>query len=176
MKVVGSGPLADELRLRLGDDHPDATVIVPDLDTEPRAAIDLTDEDFDRGFEQPMRAAISAVIDAHRAGHSRVVLVVPTTSMSGGAGYLAAAAAAEAMRVMVKSAARQWGAVGMRVNAVAVHPSRFGFDTARAGAVAIAPPALAAADPVPAIGFLCSPANDATGTTLVVDGGEWMSP
>lgn len=176
MNVVGSGALADEVRHRLGDQHPQATVIVPDLDPTPIAAVDLTDEDFDRGFEQPMRALVAALIEAHRAGSTRVVVVVPTTAMSGGADYLAAAAAAEAIRVTVKSAARQWGAVGMRVNAVAVHPGRFGIDTSRAGAVAIAPPALASADPVPAIGFMCSDVNDATGTTLVVDGGEWMSP
>ncbi len=55
--------------------------------------------------------------------------MTPTTGMSGGDHYAATAATAEAVRVLVKSAARQWGADGVTVNAVAVGPHLFGIDT-----------------------------------------------
>jgi 3-oxoacyl-[acyl-carrier protein] reductase len=156
----------------------DACVIVPDLAPEPESFHLLTDEQFDRLWEQPMRAVIGAVVDAHRQGKRRIVVVTPTTGMSGADRYAATAATAEAVRVLVKSAARQWGADGITVNAVAVAPRLFGVDESVAGAVSLAPPALAdGGDPAAVIEFLMSPAAaGVTGTTITADGGVWMSP
>lgn len=113
---------------------------------------------------------------AHARGARRIVVVVPTTGMSGGAEYSAAAALAEAARVLVKSAARQWGATGVTVNAVAVDPQAFGIDPTRSGPVSIAPRALeGAVDPTATVQWLCSAAAEyVTGQTVVCDGGLWM--
>lgn len=156
----------------------DACVLVPDLATSPGAFNLLTDEEFDRMWEQPMRAVITAMVDAYRRGVRRIVVVTPTTGMSGGDQYAATAATAEAVRVLVKSAARQWGADGVTVNAVAVAPRLFGVDESVAGEISLAPPALAdGGDPASVIAFLVSPAaGGVTGVTITADGGVWMSP
>lgn len=156
----------------------DACVIVPDLDPVPVPFHELTDEQFDRLWEQPMRDAVTQMVAAHHRGARRIVVVTPTTGMSGGDRYAATAATAEAVRVLVKSAARQWGADGIVVNAVAVAPHLFGIDESVAGAVSLAPPALAdAGDPLSVIAFFASPsAAGVTGATVTADGGLWMSP
>ena len=156
----------------------DARVIVPVLDPEPGLFHALTDEQFDAMWEQPMRSVITQVIEARNAGATRIVLVTPTIGMSGAHHYAATAATAEAVRVLVKSAARQWGPDGITVNAVAVAPRLFGIDEALVGSVSIAPPALGGhGDPASVIAFLCSAgAAGVTGSTITADGGVWMSP
>jgi 3-oxoacyl-[acyl-carrier protein] reductase len=155
-----------------------ARVLVPDLAARPAAFHELTDDEFDEMWERPMRDVIRRMIDARAKGANRIVVVTPTTGMSGGDQYAATAATAEAVRVLVKSAARQWGSDGITVNAVAVAPRLFGIDEAVAGAQSIAPPALAeGGDPAAVITFLCSAAaGGVTGTTITADGGVWMSP
>lgn len=167
----------DELVARI-DVPNDARVIVPDLAPTPLSFHEVTDDQFDRLWEQPMRSVITAVVEAFRDGARRIVVVTPTTGMSGGDRYAATAATAEAVRVLVKSAARQWGADGVTINAVAVAPHLFGIDETIAGAVSLAPPALAdGGDPAGVIGFLLSPAaGGVTGATISADGGVWMSP
>ena len=139
----------------------------------PRPIGALTDDDWDAAWEQPMRQVIAALRDARAAGARRIVVVVPTSAMSGAAGYCAESATAEAIRVLVKSAARQWGPDGITVNAVAVPPGEFGID---AGTVSLAPPARADADFGAVVDWLCSPAgSNVTGATITVDGGVWMT-
>ena len=70
---------------------------------------------------------------ALHGGVRRIVVVVPTTAMSGGSHYVHTAAAAEAIRVLVKSAARQWGERGVTVNAVAVAARRIPRRSRRRG-------------------------------------------
>ena len=173
--VVGEGRLAEELRARVTAEMP-ARVIVPPLVIEPTRVVDLTDDDIDRMWEQPMRTLISELQRAHGDGCRRIVVVVPTIGQSGGAEYAAVSATAEAARVLVKSAARQWGEVDVTVNAVAVAPEVFGIDTAITGPISIAPRALAGeVDPSDTISFLCSAAaGHVTGQTIVCDGGLWM--
>lgn len=156
----------------------DACVIVPTLHPIAMPFHEVTDEQFDRMWEQPMRDTIVQMVEAHRRGVRRIVVVTPTTGMSGGDHYVATAATAEAVRVLVKSAARQWGADGITVNAVAVAPHLFDVDESVAGEVALAPAALAdGGDPAAVIAFLVSPAAaGVTGITVTADGGVWMSP
>lgn len=154
---------------------PTAVVIRPLFDPVARPFHTLTDAQWEQAWEVPLRHAITALGEAHAAGARRVVVLLPTTAMSGGSQYAHVAAAAEAIRVLVKSTARQWGAEGITVNVVAVAPAEFGVDTEVAGPTSIAPPALGGASADALVAFLCSEAaGDITGQTLVVDGGVWM--
>lgn len=173
--VVGRGPIADSLHDRVVSDTPSRVIVAP-LEVEPIAVVDLTDEQIERQWEVPMRVVITELQRARLDGCRRIVVVVPTTGLSGGAKYAAVSAAAEAMRVLVKSAARQWGRDGITVNAVALEPERFGIDGKVAGPVSIAPRALDGdVDPVATLSFLCSDgAAHVTGQTFVCDGGLLM--
>ena len=192
MRVVGSGPLADELGAALRErgaevvgaddatDHLDAMVFAP-WDPEvvrPVALADLTDDEFDRAWQQTMDAAVSACVAAREdfAGHGgRIVLTMPTTGLAGGASYGHWAAAAEGVRILAKSAARQWGPEGIAVNALAVGPERVLAEPEVAGPVSIATPAVPDAEPGDVVAFLCSAAGgNLAGQTLTVDGGLWM--
>jgi 3-oxoacyl-[acyl-carrier protein] reductase len=180
--IEGDGVLADALRAAGPVVDNTATVVVASIDSRSIPFDQLTDEDFDLAWEQPMQAAIGAFQRAHRAGHSRVIAIVPTIGMSGAPTLAHAAATAEAVRVLAKSAARQWGADGITVNCIAVAPAHFGIDDSVVGPVSIAPAALASvgdivSDIVPLIRMLAADdAHHVTGATLTADGGVWMSP
>jgi 3-oxoacyl-[acyl-carrier protein] reductase len=154
----------------------DAVVIHPWFDPAPRTFESLSDDDWDRAWEQPVRDVIVAMAEAHRSGARRIVVVVPTTAMSGGDLHAHVAAPAEAIRVLVKSAARQWGPDGVTVNAVAVSPERVLDHAELADPGSLAAPALDGHDdPSAVIAFLASEAaGDLTGQTVTVDGGRWM--
>jgi len=141
--VLGVGPVAEHLRSRVDSDVP-AAVIVTEVDGRrgvgPVESLD--DDTIDAVFERPMQAVIDGLQRAHAAGAKRIVVIVPTIGMSGGNHHVVHAALAEAARITVKSAARQWGADGITVNAVALEPERFGVDPAVSGPVAIAPRAI----------------------------------
>lgn len=194
--VFGIGPLADRLRAGVVTDVP-SSIIVPVIEGASVAVHELDDAQIESLFEKPMRAVIQSCQEAFHSGSRRIVVVVPTTAMSGGANHAATAALAEAARILVKSAARQWGPNRVMVNAVAVEPRWFGIDPSIAGPVSIAAPALLdteslerlrydnsshlgpedldVLDPVPVVTWLCSEsAGSTTGQTFVCDGGQWM--
>ena len=175
--VIGDGPVAEHIRATVDSDV-DAAVIVTAVDGRRGVGSieTLDDATIDAVFEQPMQRVIAGLQRAHAAGAKRIVVIVPTIGMSGGDRHAVHAALAEAARITVKSAARQWGADGITVNAVALAPEEFGVDPKVSGPVAIAPRALTGAvDPANAVTWLCSgAAAHVTGQTVVCDGGLWM--
>lgn len=177
VKVSGQGKLADFLRGGLHSDTRSAVIVVDIAGEKSISNIsELTDAHIDEIFEQPMQSVIGALQEAHSTSCERIVVVVPTTGMSGGSCYAPQAALAESARILVKSAARQWGASGITVNAVAVEPHWFAIDSSVSGPVAIAPRSLSRdVSPIGIVNWLCSAASgDVTGQTIVCDGGLWM--
>jgi len=192
VRLIGEGPLAEELAAALrargaeiatphqaGDDL-DAMLFAPwdPALMQPVPFAELSDDDFDRAWQQTMDAAVAACVAARDdfAGRGgRIVLTAPTTAFVGGAEYGHWAAAAEGVRILAKSAARQWGPEGIAVNALAIAPDRVLADAAVAGPVSIAAPAVPDAELGDVAAFLCSPAAASlAGQTLTVDGGLWM--
>jgi 3-oxoacyl-[acyl-carrier protein] reductase len=179
--IEGRGVLADALRAQNIEGECPTTVVVARISADARPFESLTDSEFDDAWEQPMQEAILAFQRAHAAAHHRLIAIVPTIGMSGAPGLGHSAATAEAIRVLVKSAARQWGADGMTVNCVALAPELFGIDAAEVGAVSLAPPALSgtgsiADDVVPIVRMLAGrDSHHITGATLTADGGVWMT-
>jgi 3-oxoacyl-[acyl-carrier protein] reductase len=188
-RVVGDGPLAGSIVAALrasgaqvvGDNGGlDALVFAPwrpDV-CHPVAFEDLTDAEWQRAWQDTMDAAVQACVDAHArmvGNGGRIVLVVPTIALSGGARFAHWAAAAEGVRILAKSAARQWGADGITVNAVAVSPELALSEPAAAGPVSIAPPALRDADSASFIAAFALDPSPVTGQTITVDGGLWMA-
>lgn len=177
VRVYGAGPIADRLRATVASDVEAAVIVTEVNGTLGVGPVEqLDDATIDAVFEQPMQKVIVGLQQAHAAGAERIVVIVPTIGMSGGSRHAVHAALAEAARITVKSAARQWGADGITVNAVALAPEEFGVDPALSGPVAIAPRAMTGAvDPSELVSWLCGSASgDVTGQTIVCDGGLWM--
>jgi NAD(P)-dependent dehydrogenase (short-subunit alcohol dehydrogenase family) len=116
---------------------------------------------------------------AHMRDHGgRIILVTPTLSTAGAAGLVPLAAGVEAIRVLGKVAAKQWGKHGITVNSLAPSLDALaeGRDVQR---VSLGEPSLPGFDPLrhlgPIVSFLAGEASaNLTGVTLPVDGGCWM--
>jgi NAD(P)-dependent dehydrogenase (short-subunit alcohol dehydrogenase family) len=148
--------------------------------------VELDDASFTAWFERPFAALLWSLHEAYahlRRPGARVVVVVPTISMAGAPGLAATAAAAEAQRVMVKSAARQWGAEGIVMNVVAADLTALAPGEVDLPSVSLSPPALGAArvadlDAVARVvaDLAADGATAVTGVTVSADGGTWMAP
>ena len=125
---------------------------------------------------QAMIWTLQAAFGALSERPGRVVVVLPTTGLSGGHSYALAAAVFEAQRVLAKAAARQWGPHGIRVNTVAISPELVLDDADRADVHYLAPPAFATGtgEVVSTVAFLLGPDCGVTGQTITVDGGRWL--
>ena len=113
-----------------------------------------------------------------------VAFVAPSSSLVGTPEMIALTTLLEGQRGLMKSVARQWGASGVTLNWIAAAPRALApFEGVR---LAAKPDAVSVAlgrapDPrteiAPVLGFLASKAGHAmTGSTLTLDGGEWMVP
>jgi 3-oxoacyl-[acyl-carrier protein] reductase len=164
----------------------DALVVaeVPAAARQPAPMAQMSDEHFFAVWEQTMRATLftfqAAYPHMRRRGGGRLVAIVPTIALSGAPGYSASAAAAEGQRLLMKSAARQWGPDGITANAVVVATSLllagvpdFEFSLAERALGGVGDPL---SDIAPVVTFLCGEQSHfLTGTTLFCEGGLWMS-
>ena len=145
---------------------------------------EVDDERWDAVWEQTLREAIAVLQAGYRAMHERggaFVVITPVVGMSGAAELGPYSAAVEGVRLLAKSAARQWGADRIRVNCLAPAPEHLPIGV-ESGALALSPPALGGpgdveADLGPIVAWLLSDdAHFVTGVTLCADGGVWMAP
>jgi 3-oxoacyl-[acyl-carrier protein] reductase len=157
---------------------------MPDIAYERVAFHEVDDARWDAVWEQTMRDAIAVLQAGYRAMRERggaFVMITPVIGMSGAAELGPYSAAVEGMRLLAKSAARQWGADGIRVNCLAPAPEHVPIGVG-SGVLALSPPALGGpgdveADLGPIVAWLLSDdAHFVTGVTLCADGGVWMAP
>jgi NAD(P)-dependent dehydrogenase (short-subunit alcohol dehydrogenase family) len=156
---------------------------------ERRALAQVDDAHFAAVWEGTMEATLWVLQAAYRAfagRGGRIVVTVPTLAMSGAPGLVPYAAAAEGQRLLVKSAARQWGSDGITVNCIAVAPElamaggpprAFGPEDASLAAAALGGIGDPELDVAPVCVFLVGEGGAfVTGTTITLDGGVWMAP
>jgi NAD(P)-dependent dehydrogenase (short-subunit alcohol dehydrogenase family) len=116
-----------------------------------------------------------------------IVVFGPALSLVGAGGLVPLSMALEAQRSLMKSAARQWGRKGIRLNWVAVGAEGNYSELASAAVPRVPefdsqPPPLGrvpdfVSDVAALIGLLgCDAARAVTGATLNIDGGNWMVP
>jgi NAD(P)-dependent dehydrogenase (short-subunit alcohol dehydrogenase family) len=123
-----------------------------------------------------------------REAGGTLILLVPSLSLTGTAGFVPWAAVTEGQRALAKAAARAWGDDAITVNCVAMvgatlrsgppHSDRIDVVMERPG---LPSPALASpdvrTDVAGVVLALISPTWRAvTGATIAVDGGVWMAP
>jgi NAD(P)-dependent dehydrogenase (short-subunit alcohol dehydrogenase family) len=130
---------------------------------------------------------LQAAYDHFDGRGGSIVVFGPVFSLVGAPGLVALSTVLEAQRALVKSAARQWGQKGIRVNWVAIG-SESNYPALAAAAIPQVielgppPPPLGrvpslASDAAALIGLLgCEAASVITGATLNIDGGNWMVP
>ncbi len=166
---------AGEVAAHVDATRPDVVVHVAVVDPTPETPVTAMEEvEWDRRAELPLRAALWVLQAAYRH-RARVVIVIPTVGMEGGAGLVALATGAEGVRLLAKSAARRWGAEGITVNVVAVPADAFGVAAPDATRTppALAPSQLAGAR---AVASFLATTDSITGVTICADDGALMAP
>jgi NAD(P)-dependent dehydrogenase (short-subunit alcohol dehydrogenase family) len=141
---------------------------------DPRPVIEVGDREWDAWCEEPIRAALHTAQAAYpllRGRDGRLIFVCPAVALEGAAGLVPLATAAEAQRMLAKSAARRWGREGITVNVVTA-PLGGGSDATRTVA------ALDPGDGVAAsvVWLASAAARTITGATIGADGGAVMAP
>lgn len=194
---VALRPIVDVSRSAVDETVADAEAALRTIDTVVHVhecaqarttVVDSTPDQWAAMCEDSMTAAFHVTQASHRvlAGgeQGRLVFVVSTIGMAGAFGLAASAAAAESLRALTKSVAKQWGKYGITVNAIAVGPQHvIEGDLGRevAEGVSLAVPAMGSAgdvatDLAPLVSLLGrDDAHFLTGTTLVADGGVWLT-
>jgi 3-oxoacyl-[acyl-carrier protein] reductase len=157
---------------------------MPEVAFEAVDFADVDDARWEAVWEGTMRTALFVLQAAFRQMKGRggaIVLVTPTVSMSGAERLVPYTTAIEGQRLLAKSAARQWGPDGIRVNCVAPAPEQVPIGV-ESMSVSLAPPALGGPgdvrdDVAPVVVWLASDAaHFVTGVTVCADGGVWMAP
>jgi NAD(P)-dependent dehydrogenase (short-subunit alcohol dehydrogenase family) len=153
------------------------------------ALADMSSADFHDKADAPLRATLRVLQSAHRHMAARggaIVVLGPALSLVGASQLVPLTTACESQRSLVKAAARQWGAAGIRVNWVGIADHVFApaLEGLAPQVPELGPPPCAlgqapdlANDIAPVLAFLGSAAGRAlTGASLNLDGGGWMTP
>lgn len=152
-----------------------------------RRLVETRDEEWQASCRDIIRSTLYCLQAAHKIFDEPGTIIVlgPSFSFSGSADLVPLSTASEAQRGLVKSAARQWGERGIRLNWVGAHAktlsddfsdARLPFRPERIPFFAGRPLDLEA-DVVPLITFLASATGrNMSGASLCLDGGEWMLP
>ena len=155
---------------------------------EAQPMVALSPEQWSSALLAPLRTSrhcLQAVWRALTPGTASVVLIGPNFSLTGAGGFAALSALSEAQRAMMKSAARQWGGQGIRLNWLGLDPTVFAGQLL--GAAFPLSPEMG--PPPPALGYvpgietgvaqtiaMLISARAVTGASIPVDGGVWMVP
>lgn len=138
-------------------------------------------------------AALRATLYTFQAAHGQmaqaggaIVVVGPSLSLVGARLLVPLCTATEGQRSLVKSAARQWGRLGITVNWVGTANTNYAPELAGQGPEVpeLGPPPCAlgsapalASGVAPVLAFLGSRAGrNVTGASINLDGGDWMTP
>jgi NAD(P)-dependent dehydrogenase (short-subunit alcohol dehydrogenase family) len=154
----------------------------------PLASIaDVSEDDVDVFYTSGVKGtlwAMQAVYPHMRAqGWGRIVNFASSMGITGGRGFAAYNASKEAVRALTRTAAREWAADGIVVNAVApaaaTHHGKAGQQSEGYRIFVENCPMHRQGDPeldiAPIVGFLCSDAcRYLTGHTFMADGGAFM--
>jgi len=169
---------------RLGAD-PDVVVHahIEPSSLDPASLVGLAEHDWVRRCEAPIRAALWTAQASYpwlRGRDGRLVFICPTVALEGASGFVFASAAAEAQRMLAKSAARRWGRHGITVNVVApalgaLGPAS-GTDAARTAPALPPGPDPLAATAAAAVWLASRSAARITGATIGADDGAVMAP
>ena len=147
-------------------------------------------EDWNAAAHRGMLASLYCLQGAYarlRDAGGSVVAVGPSASLVGAPGLVALMTLAEGQRTLIKSAARQWGRHGMRLNWVGIAGRHYAPALAQAAwpqtpELGPPPPALGRAPEISTevadvIAWLGSDgARGVTGASFNLDGGDWMVP
>jgi len=153
-----------------------------------RPITSMSVEDWRKACLEPLRLARHCLQESFRlfdGGTGCIVVLGPNFSFTGSAGLTALSTVSEGLRGLMKSAARQWGGQGIRLNWVGVDsvvlaPALSDAPIPLSPEMGPPPPALGAAPALTegvaeTIAMLVD-ATALTGVSLPVDGGVWMVP
>ena len=145
------------------------------------AVVDVDVIDGNTAVDDMLWQTLVALQTAHAsmADGGRIVVIVPTIGMAGAAGLADYTTVIEGIRAMAKSAARQWGSEGIRVNMIAAPLNMFAVDgdTSHLSVAAVQSDRTPLHSIVETAKFLLrSDLDHVTGETIVVDGGSVMLP
>jgi 3-oxoacyl-[acyl-carrier protein] reductase len=149
-----------------------------------RPVIELSEDEWDRLAEAPVRSVLWWLQGSHRhmeGRGGRMIAICPSVAIEGASQLAPAAAAAEGQRGLVKSAARRWGAAGVTCNMIAppvwaLAPGLEGTDAAR-NTPSLPPAENPLKEIADAVVLLSGPyAARLTGITVNADSGALMSP
>ena len=150
----------------------------------PRALLELDPGEWEAACHGPTASAVwtaQAAFGAMAGAGGTLGFVCPSVGMTGAPGRVPLSATSEAIRVLAKSAARNWGAVGITVNAFAPDVAACGPPTADRPAAAVNEAAFTSVDAAEDVAALLVHLGGPdgallTGATFGTDGGMVMAP